>query len=101
MTLGTKVILHGATKPSNIEQDGYEPDLFAGRIVEIPSNMQTRISYDTDNRQEYIGYGAKGLLSSADGWLIHKFTYDGNSFRITLRQSAYGIWDNRTILVFE
>lgn len=92
----------GNTKPTSIEQDIHEKDLFAARFTEIPSNQQMRCDYDgrTDGQPVYIGFGAKGLASSADGWLLQKFTYDGSNF-VTLRQIFYGIWDSRTGYTYE
>jgi hypothetical protein len=90
------VKFEGAVKPSSIEQDGYESDLSAGRITEIPSNMQMRCDYQgrTDGQPVYLGFAPRGLTSSEDGWLIQKYTYDVNN-QATLRQIAYDSWDDR------
>ena len=58
--------------------------------------MQMRCDYDvrTDGQPVYLGFAPKGLDASADGWLIHKFTYDVSD-RVTVRQIAYDIWDDR------
>jgi len=53
-----------------------------------------RVEYNGDGTTLYAGYGARGLASSDDGWLIQKFTYNG-SLQVTLRQIAYDTWDNR------
>lgn len=93
----------GAVKPSSIENDTYDAGVGAYRLVEIPSNLQMRVDYNsqTDGQPLYVGYGARGLASSANGWLVQKFTYDSNSPRqCTLRQIAYGIWDNRASLTY-
>ena len=86
----------GATKSSDVENKTYEKDLWAGRFTEIPSNMQMRADYTTrtDGQPVYLGFAPKGLASSATGWLLHKFTYDGSD-RVTVRQIAYDIWDDR------
>jgi hypothetical protein len=98
--LATPIVQHGAVKPSSLEQQIYEPDLFASRYTEIPSNMQMRADYDvrTDGQPVYLGFAPKGLLSSLDGWLVHKFTYDVSN-RVTVRQIGYGIWDTRTTTI--
>lgn len=96
MTLGTGRNISGAVKPDAISVDSYEPDLFAKRYTEIPTNMQMRCDYTTrtDGQPVYLGYAPKGLASSSTGWLIQKYTYDVSD-RATLRQSAYTSWDLR------
>lgn len=86
----------GEIKSTGVEKDEYEIALGAKRTTEIPSNMQMRADYDgqTDGLPKYMGYAPRSLASSATGWLLQKFTYDG-SRQCTLRQIAYGIWDNR------
>lgn len=86
----------GAVKPSSLEQANFEPNLSAGRITEIPTNMQMRADYllVTDGLPTYMGYAPKGLATSTTGWLLQKFTYDVNR-QCTLRQIAYGSWDLR------
>lgn len=85
----------GATKSSGIESDVYEKLLGSYRITEIPSNMQMRAAYSsTDGLPDYVGFAPRSLASSASGWLLQKFTYDG-SRQATLRQIAYDSWDNR------
>lgn len=90
-------VLNGSLKVSAAEEREHELLLLAKRVVEIPSNSQIRADYDgrTDGQPVYLGCGAKGLASSATGWIIQKFTYDGDN-QFTLRQSAYDSWDNRT-----
>ena len=94
--IGTQLQFEGQGRPSAIEVDGYEKDLFAQRITEIPSNMQMRADYltATDGLPAYMGYAPRGLASSSSGWLLQKFTYDA-SRQCTLRQIAYNSWDNR------
>jgi hypothetical protein len=94
--LGQDEKLTGHTKISAAEAIELEVDLKAKRITEIPSNMQMRVDYDgqTDGLPKYLGFAPRGLASSATGWLIQKFTYDG-SRQATLRQCAYDSWDNR------
>jgi hypothetical protein len=88
-------IFEGAVKPSSIEQAGFESDLSAMRICEIPSNQQMRAAYSsTDGLPDYTGNAPKGLADSAQGWLLKKFTYDANR-QCTLIQIAYDSWTNR------
>lgn len=96
MAYGDTVDQRGAVKPSNLEQEVFDTKVGAYRYVEIPSNLQMRLDYDTrtDGQPVYIGYAPRGLASSATGWLIQKHTYDVNNF-MTLRQIAYDIWDDR------
>jgi hypothetical protein len=102
MAIGTGIQFEGAVKPDAITVDSYEPDLFAKRIVEVPSNMQMRADYgaSTDGLPDYMGYAPKGLASSADGWLLQKFTYDANR-QCTLRQISYSSWDLRATAVYD
>ena len=85
----------GAVKPSSIEKDGFDPDLWASRITEIPSNMKARFAYDVSNNCIYAGYAPTGLAEGTDGWLLQKFTYDGSN-NCTQRDIAYGNWTART-----
>ena len=95
MGLGTGRDFEGATKPTSIEVDRYEPDLFADRICEIPSNMKARFAYDGSNNCIYAGFAPKGLAEGNDGWLLQKFTYDGSN-NCTERNIAYWNWTART-----
>lgn len=82
----------GATKPSSIDFDSYEEAIAAKRFVEVASNMQMRVAYDSNNNPEYVAYADRGV-GTGGTWLIQKFTYtDGLA---TLRQIAYDTWDNR------
>ncbi len=99
--LGTSIDVTGAVKPSSLEKETYESDLYATRFTEIPSNMQMRAAYSsTDGLPDYMGYAPKGLAASSTGWLLQKFTYDG-SRQCTLRQIAYDSWDNRATATYE
>jgi len=99
--LNSPIKQEGAVKPSSLEQQKYEPDLWADRITEIPSNMQMRIAYDVSNRAEYVGFAPKGLAEATDGWLLHKFAYDGASTRCVSRKIAYGNWTNHASETYE
>ena len=90
--LGNQITQQGAVKPSSLEQQIYEPDLFATRSTEIPSNMQARWVYDGSNNCIYAAYAPKGLAESSDGWLLQKFTWTG--VNCTKRQIAYDSFDN-------
>jgi hypothetical protein len=82
----------GAIKPSSIEKDGYEPDLSAGRITEIPSNMQGRWVYDGSNQCIYAAYAPRSLAEATDGWLLQKFTWVAGN--CTKREIAYNSYSN-------
>lgn len=84
----------GAVKPTSIEQAGFEKDLWANRITEIPSNMEGRWEYDGSNNCIYAGYAPKGLSEGSDGWLIQKFTWVGSN--CTKREINYGNWTSHT-----
>lgn len=91
---GNGLNYEGAVKPSAIEKDGFEPDVFAHRYTEIPSNMQMNLAYNADGTVLYAGYAPRGLAESADGWLLHKFTYNASK-QVTNRDIAYNSWDLR------
>jgi len=95
MALRDSTQFEGAVKPSSIEVDGYESDLFAQRITEIPSNMKKRFAYDGGGNCIYIGYAPSGLAEGTDGWLLWKLTYDGSN-QCTAIDIAYGNWTART-----
>jgi hypothetical protein len=86
--------LSGSTKCSMAEEREHDQALFAKRIMEIPNNLQQRVAYNADLQAEYIGYAAREVTASTDGWMIHKFTYNANK-QVTLKQVAYDTWDNR------
>jgi len=90
--LGTSPTQSGAVKPSSLEQQVYESDLFADRITEIPSNMQGRWVYDGSNNCIYAAYAPKGLAESAQGWLLQKFEYTDSN--CTKRTIAYDSFSN-------
>jgi hypothetical protein len=100
MGLNDSFVPHGATKPTSIEQAEYQDDILAKRTCEIPNSLQVRYDYDdrTDGQPVYIGYGARSLASSVDGWIIHKFTYTNDM--ATLRQTAFDAWDDRATATY-
>ena len=96
MAIGTGITQEGAIKPSSLEQQEYEGDLFAKRITEIPSNMHKKLDYDgrTDEQPVYVGFAARNHATSSSGWLLYKITYD-ESDRVIDVISSYDSWDNR------
>lgn len=99
MALGDNYPLNGQVRVSDAENREHQTTLFAKRIVEIPNDLQNRYEYNASSQVEYAGYAPKGLASNADGWLLHKFTYTDSL--VTLKQSAYGNWDNRASETYE
>lgn len=97
MTLGTGRQIEGAIKPSSIEVDAYENELFAHRYTEIPSNLQMRVDYNTNKTTRYEGFAPRGLSTATSGWMIHQFLYSLASFpnQVSSRVIAYDSWDNR------
>ena len=85
----------GNVKPSSIEQAGFEEDLMAGRICEIPTNMKARFAYDASNNCIYAGYAPKGLGEGTDGWLLQKFTFDVNNNCTERNIYSDGNWTGR------
>ena len=92
--LGTSPTQSGAVKPSSLEQQKYEPDLWADRITEIPSNMKKRADPNFTN-PTYVGFAPKGLGEDDDGWLLWKCTGD------TAIDIAYGSWTLRTTYTYD
>ena len=99
MRLGSSVSFEGQVKPDAISVDSYEAELFAKRIVEVPSNMKKRFAYDGSGNCIYIGYAPKGLAEGTDGWLLWKLTYDGSN-QCTEINIAYGNWTARAGYTF-
>lgn len=93
MSLKPIIEFEGAVKPDAISVDSYEPNLFAKRITEIPSNMQARFVWDGSNNCTYAAYAVRELSESNTGWLLQKFTYDGSN-NCTSRLIAYDSFDN-------
>ena len=98
MTYGTEKHFNGAVKPSSIEQELYDDMIKACRYTEIPTNLIMRIEY-SDNNAIYVGFAAHGMAEGTNGWLIHKFTYDGNN-NVTARNISYGNWTDRASLTY-
>ena len=102
MAIGIDMEFEGNVKPTSIEQAGFEPDLWASRITEIPSNLTKRYDYTgrTDDQPLYVGYGAKGLAEGTDGWLLYKCAYDASQ-RILSIKIYYGNWTARGTYIYE
>lgn len=96
--INNPTLLSGAVKPSSIEYDAYEPDLFAHRLTEIPTNMQGRWEYDGSNNCIYAGYAPRGLAEGENTWLLQKYTWVGGN--CTKREIAYGNWTNRGVATY-
>ena len=96
--IGTGDQFEGSIKPSAIEIDGYEPNIFAHRHVEIPSNMQARWVYDGNGNCTYAGFAPMGLSESNPGWIVQNFTI--TSGLTTARKIAYGAWVNYASLTY-
>jgi len=89
----------GLRKSTEAEHRMFDPALEAGRITEIPSNLQMRVEY-TDGNATYMGFADKGMGISASGWLLHKNTFDASG-NVTLRQISYDAWDDRSLATYE
>lgn len=72
----------------------------AKRVTEVGNDSQTYMDYvaRTDDQPVYIGSAARGVATSAEGWLVKKITYDASS-RPTVIQNGIGAWDNRAISI--
>jgi hypothetical protein len=92
----------GSVKPSSIEKDVYEGELFAQRVVDIPSNMKKRADPSFD-APLYVGFASKGIPEggvlqrdgSMGGWLLWKMTGD------TAIDIAYGNWTDRATYTYD
>lgn len=94
----------GATKPTSVEANEHERELFAKRMMKVPVNYQLQIDYGshTDGNMDYIGYAPKGASTSDAAWLVQKFTYQTISAvdYILTRKVAYGTWTGRAGLTY-
>lgn len=88
-----------ADKSVVIDRREHEELLSARRFIQIESNQQARFDYDGGTSAVYSGFAPRGLTASQTGWLLQKFTYDGNG-NVTLRQIAYDSWDNRVTATY-
>lgn len=69
---------------------------------DVPDSFQIAADYSsrTDGQPVYLGYAPKTAATSESVWIIYKFTYDGSD-QMTVRKSAYGVWDDRASLTYE
>ena len=58
------------------------------------ASHQAQFDYSGGTSVVYAGYAPRGVTSSSSGWLLRKFTYDGNN-NVTQIQIAYDTWNNR------
>ena len=78
---------------ANYEHD----DLFnAKQVTDVGSDKQIIIFAEATN-VKYIGFGARGLATSADGWLIKKI--DKSADPTTIKH-AIGILDDKATLTY-
>ena len=102
MAIGDSFTSEGAASDTATMAREHDDAMFAKRVMDVPHNLQMRLDYTgTPTGQPlYPGYGAKGLGVGDEGWLIYKFTYDGNDM-VTLRQSQYTNWTARASGTYE
>lgn len=67
-------------------------------VSEIPSTIQQRFEYNADGTVKYAGSAIRGASASSQIWTLHKFTY--SSGLLTLRQTAFGSWDERSTAIY-
>lgn len=74
------------------------PSAFA---ITIEDAYQQTFDYGarTDGQPVYVCNGARGLATSAQGWIIYKYTYDGSN-NVTVRQAALDSCDNRATATY-
>lgn len=66
--------------------------------TEAPSSLQNRYEYDVNQLVIYAGYAPMGRVSSSIEWTIFKYTYVNS--QVTVKQTAFGAWDDRTLLIY-
>ncbi len=82
------------------------PDLnYGSTTLDLLAVLRKQISYDGDDRQEYIGFTMyPGDVSDQPVWMIYKLLYDGSSENITdqlIPLQGIGFkynWDDRATL---
>jgi hypothetical protein len=106
MSINSPFISEGATKPSSLAVDSYEPYLSASRVTQIPPIQQTLIDYVGGSNPIYVGVAGMGFAQSSgtdndptkQNWLITKITWDGNN-NPTSVQHGWGKWSDRVSTV--
>lgn len=66
--------------------------------TDSPSSLQNRVEYNGDQTMAYNGWAARGASSSDDVWTIFKYTYVAQ--QMTLKQTAFCSWDDRSSGVY-
>ena len=61
------------------------------RVTDCPNDFQQKVVKADDGTILYIAHGRRGLATNQDGWIIHKYTVNGN---VETRQTAYDAFDN-------
>ena len=89
--------LYGNKAVSAAEQDEHQKSLSAKRVTDVGSDSQTIIDKTTVTDVVYIGEGARGLATSADGWLLTKIDKTTTPIKIT---HAIDAWDNYLTAVY-
>lgn len=80
-----------AFEPKEITNWEHDNIIAAKRVELAGTSLQTIIDESTDGTT-YVGKGARGLATSATGWLIEKIVVGGTTTTIT---HAIDAWDNR------
>jgi hypothetical protein len=91
----------GPALAATYQQDAPAQNGAAATKVEVlPAELQMRMDYSggPSGSPVYIGYAAAGRATSDSSWLVWKFTYSGSD--PTVRQAAYGTWDDRATLSY-
>ena len=63
---------------------------------QFPEDWVIRVDYDSSNNPIYVGAAPPNSSTSDAEWLIYKLTWTNGN--MTLKQTASGPWDSRTIL---
>lgn len=88
--------LYGNRSVTAAENREHSNTLLAKRVTDVGSDQQIHLD-ESVSGTTYIGRGAKGLATSADGWLVKKMVETDTTLTI---QSAIGAWDDRASLTY-
>lgn len=80
--------LHGNTSVTEAEHREHQYNLSAKRVTNVGSDKQELIDI-VSSTLIYIGSGARGLATSADGWLLEKIDMSSNPYIITHAIDTY------------
>ena len=104
MAIGNPTVFEGATKPTAIEVDGYEPLVVAHRTTDVPSALQQLIDYGarTDGQPVYQGWAPPGMAQGTNGWLIKYYQYNGSGWCTSITSTALSDanWTNRSTAAY-